>query len=185
MERLAYDLADAPQAVEGLLDAFMEQSEAAFEIAARSEAELVWFPDNITGEMAGPPWFRRYLTPYYERGCQVLLAAGKTPCTHMDGRLGKVAECVAETPLPVIEAFTPPPDGDLSVAQARRAWRGKTLWLNFPSSVHLAPPEKVKEVTRRLVEEAGEGQGFLVGITENLPASVGARSLRAIAEALA
>lgn len=184
MEHLALHLVDCPGAVEGVLDAMLEQSRQILRLTAASEAELVWCPDNVTGEMTGPPLFRKYLLPYYREVCDVLLPAGKTPCTHMDGMLRQIADVIAETDLPVMEAFTPPPDGNFSVREARERWPGKTLWLNFPSSVHLSPPDEIARVTESLVQEAGECRGFLMGITENIPASVGTRSLQAIARVL-
>jgi hypothetical protein len=184
MERLAFDLLDAPAAVEGLIDAFMEQSREVIRATATADAMLVWVPDNITGEMTGPPIFRKYLTPYYREVCDILLPAGKLPCCHMDGMLRQIADCIGETDLPVMEAFTPPPDGNFSVAEARDRWPEKALWLNFPSSVHLQDPEGIAAVTRELVAQNAGRPGFLVGITENIPASVGARSLQAIGGAL-
>jgi len=184
IERLAYDLADYPQVVEGVLDAMLEQSRRLMEVAAESEAELIWLPDNITGEVAGPQLFERYLIQYYREMCELLLPAGKIPCCHMDGMLGPIRDSIGASGLPVIEAFTPPPDGNLSVAEAATAWPEKTLWLNFPSSVHLRDSDEIVRTTRALVSEAREHGGFLVGVTENIPSSVGARSLRAIAQAL-
>jgi hypothetical protein len=185
MERLALDLVDCPEAVEGVLDALMEQSRAILAATAASSAQLVWVPDNITGEMTGPPYFRKYLAPYYAEVCEVLGRAGKIGCCHMDGMLRQIADCIGETALPVLEAFTPPPDGNFTVAEARAAWPEKVLWLNFPSSVHLREPVEVQRVARELVAQAGDGRGFLVGVTENIPTQVGDRSLRAIAEVLA
>lgn len=184
MERLALDLMDCPEAVQSVLDAMFDQSEQIMRMAVQSPAEIVWIPDNITGEMTGPPVFSRYLKPYYEMVCDILLPAGKLPVTHMDGMLRQIAGCIAETDLPVMEAFTPPPDGNLSVAEARELWPKKALWLNFPSSVHLCESEEIKRVTEDLVRQAGDGRGFAIGVTENIPASVGARSLTAIGEAL-
>lgn len=184
IERLSYDLADCPDAVEGVLDAMLEQSREIARVNAASDAELVWLPDNITGEIAGPHLFERYLLPYYREMCEIIVAAGKLACCHMDGFLRQINDCVAETPIPVIEAFTPPPDGNLSVADAFEAWPDKSLWLNYPSSVHLREPDEIKRVTRDLVEEAAGRPGFVVGVTENIPASVGVRSLEAIGEAL-
>jgi hypothetical protein len=135
--------------------------------------------------MTGPPLFRKYQSPYYGAICDILLPAGKLPCCHMDGMLRQIADAIAETPLPVMEAFTPPPDGNLSVREARERWPQKALWLNFPSSVHMREPLEVERVTRELVSEAGDGSGLLVGITENMPAAVGCRSLQAIGRALA
>ena len=34
----------------------------------------------------------------------------------------------------MIEAFSPWPDSDMSVADARTAWPGKSLWANLPAS---------------------------------------------------
>jgi hypothetical protein len=50
--------------------------------------------------------------------------------------------------------------------------------------VHLSPPEEIKRATEELVRQAGDGSGFVIGVTENIPASVGARSLQAIGEVL-
>jgi len=70
------------------------------------------------------------------------------------------------------------------VAEARERWPRKALWLNFPSSVHLCEPEEIRRATEELVSQAGDGRGFVIGVTENIPASVGTRSLRAIGEVL-
>jgi len=180
MENLALHLMDFPAAVEGVIEAMLDQARDIIRVTAASEAELIWVPDNITGEMTGPAFFRKYQLPYYREVCDKLLPAGKLPCCHMDGMLRQIADVIAETDLPVMEAFTPPPDGNLSVREARERWPEKVLWLNFPSSVHLREPDAVAQVTEELVAEAGDCRGFAVGVTENIPASVGARSLEAI-----
>ncbi len=184
IERLSYDLADCPEYVGGVLDAMLEQSREVAKIAARSDAELIWLPDNITGEIAGAAWFERYLAPYYEEMCEILLPAGKTPVCHMDGFLGQIKDQIAATPLPVIEAFTPPPDGNLSVAEAFDAWPEKSLSLNFPSSVHLSVPDEIRRMTRDLVAQAEGHGGFVMGVTENIPASVGRTTLEVIGDTL-
>jgi len=183
IERGSLDLYDCPAAVEAVLAAMFDQAVEVARLLAESPAEFIWLPDNLTGVVAGPPTFRRYLAPYYEQVCAILHAAGKVPLSHMDGLLQCLVDEVGRTDLRVIEAFTPPPDGDLPLAEAFRAWPGKAIWINFPSSVHLAPPERIKQVTRQLVAEA-EGRGLVISVTENIPAHVGGGSLRAIAEAL-
>jgi len=70
------------------------------------------------------------------------------------------------------------------VAQARALWPDKVLWINFPSSVHLRPAAEIEAVTRRLVAEAAPGDGFLVGITEDVPPDRWQDSFAAIARGL-
>lgn len=84
----------------------------------------------------------------------------------------------------IVEAFTPAPVGDLTVAKARAAWPDKALWLNFTSSMHLQPEETIAAHTRQLIEEAGSKRGFAIGITEDIPAQHCARSLRVIARTI-
>lgn len=184
IERLCFDLHDCPGRVEAALGALARISREAAGIIAGCPAEFVWLPDNITGAVAGPPLFERHLAPYYAEMADVLHARGKRLVCHMDGLVGCLRDSVAQTDLDVIEAFTPPPDGDLPLDEARSAWQGKAIWINFPSSVHLADLELIRETTLKLVGQASPTTGFLISVTENIPASVGSRSLEAIAEAL-
>lgn len=139
------------------------------EIVAEGPGELVWVPDNATAEVIGAERFERYCLPLYARFQEIPGRRGKRIYVHLDGRLKGLMEAVADSAIPIVEAFTPPPVGDLSVAEARRAWPGKVLWVNFPSSVHLQPPGRVEQVSRELLEESGEGRGFLLGVTEGMP----------------
>ena len=86
--------------------------------------------------------------------------------------------------LDFIEAFTPPPDCDTSVAQARAAWPGKVLSLNFPSSVHLRRADAIRDATRRIIEDAGNRRGFIMGITENVPWDAMQTSIPAILDVI-
>jgi len=180
VERMSIDLHERPQEIEQLLDIWAQRQTELCHIAAGSPAELVWVPDNITGEVIGADRFARHCLPIYRKLNEILSAAGKHMFVHMDGKLNSLKHVVAESEVPIVEAFTPPPDGDLSVAEARRLWPDKVLWLNFPSSVHLAPPDKIAAATRALLEEAGDCKGFLIGVTENIPPDAWAVSLRTI-----
>jgi len=182
VERIAIDLHERPGLLEELFALWARRQRELCDIAAASPAELVWVPDNITGEVVGAARFARYCAPRYAEYAGILSSAGKRMVVHMDGKLGRLKDAIASCEVHVVEAFTPPPDGDLSVAEARKLWPNTVLWLNFPSSVHLRSPDLVAAVTRSLLREAGDPKGFLIGITENVPAGVWARSFRAILE---
>lgn len=68
---------------------------------------------------------------------------------HIMKRMGRVDPQgeVAETPLDFVESFTPPPDCDLPLGDARRAWPGKTLMVHLPSSLHLGGADTVRRTT--------------------------------------
>ena len=48
-------------------------------------------------------------------------------------------------------------------------YRGKVLFINFPSAVHLEPPSGIEAATKQMLKEAAPGDRFIIGITENVP----------------
>jgi hypothetical protein len=80
-----------------------------------------------------------------------------------------IADAIAETSLDYLEAFTPAPDTDMTLAQARQAWPDKALWINYPSSVWLRSDEEMEQVTVDLLKQAAPGNGLLIGVTEDVP----------------
>jgi EAL domain-containing protein (putative c-di-GMP-specific phosphodiesterase class I) len=72
----------------------------------------------------------------------------------------------------------------MTVAEARRRWPEVILWINFPSPVHLEPPEAIRRCVREILGAAAPGQRFLFGITEDIPDGVWQVSLPEISAAL-
>jgi hypothetical protein len=120
----------------------------------------------------------------YEAAAAELHPRGVRLGSHLDGNNRAWAHLVAASSLDYIEAFTPPPDCDLPVREALDRWPGKFLWLNFPSSVHLATADRIEAVTRDLIEEAAPGDRFIIGITEDIPAHRWQGNMQAIARAI-
>ncbi|HUV07587.1 MAG TPA: hypothetical protein VMX75_07640, partial [Spirochaetia bacterium] len=111
-------------------------------------------------------------------------AAGKRTMNHMDGMLKSLVEVVGTCPIDIVEAFNPVPDGNVSVDDVRKAWPGKTLSINFPSSVHLRPKESIRETAIQILREAAPGKAFVMGITEDVPLNVIVESMTTIATTL-
>ena len=95
-----------------------------------------------------------------------------------------LADLIGATDLDYIEAFTPAPDTDMTLSQARQAWPDKVLWINFPSSVHLQPDDEVQRTAFDLLEETGSMDGLIMGVTEDVPEHRWQDSCRAIMDGL-
>jgi hypothetical protein len=98
----------------------------------------------------------------------------------MDGKLMALKDLIAKTDLDVIEAFTPPPMGDLSLEEARVLWRGKIISLNFPESLFLEGSNVVQKHILSLLREASPGDRFILSITEDIPSKYRETGLLAI-----
>ena len=180
LDRLLLDLHDYPELVGRVIEAMEEKDWELWQLIATSPAEFVWCPDNLTATAISPRIFDRYFAPHYHALADVMHRHGKRVYCHVDGTTRALVDRIAAIPIDIVEAFTPTPTGDLSVAEARSAWKDKVLWINFPSSVHVEPPEQVAATARDLLRQAAPGNGFLVGVTENVPEFAYVRSLDAI-----
>jgi len=183
LERFSMDMYDRPDLFFSLYETMREKEREAYPILADGPADLVIYCGNTSPEILGRERFEKYCVPCYNELGEMLHARGKLLGSHMDANNAEWADVVAASQLDVIEAFTPAPDTDMSVADARAAWPEKVLWINFPSSLHLASRERIQQHTRQMVSES-RGRGFIIGITENIPEHAWRTSLRAIAEAL-
>jgi hypothetical protein len=183
-ERIAFDLHDHPEAVEGLLQVMEQKQEEVYRIGVQSPAELIWSPDNISTSRTSPQWFEQFVLPFYNRRAPLVHKAGKLYLAHMDGALRGLKHLVARCDLDVIEAFTPPPMGNLSIEEAYDAWPGKAIWCNFPESLFLQSDSDVFNKALELLQQA-DGRGrFLLGLTEDFPEHRMGGALTAMADAI-
>ena len=71
--------------------------------------------------------------------------------------------------LDVVEAFTPPPMGNLSLSEARKLWKDKVISLNFPESIFVEGKKSISKLLLKLLKEAYPGNNFMITITESMP----------------
>ncbi len=160
-----------PKAIERTMDILDKKYLELYRIIAESPAEIVRIGDNIDEVIVPARLFERYCLPYYNKYARILKRAGKKTISHMDGRLRSLKELIGATELDAIEAFTPPPTGNLPISEAREAWKPKALWLNFPETVFLLSADEIRRYTLGLLREMGEGAGYIISITEDIEPS--------------
>ncbi len=152
-----------------IYDALTEDRRKIYQVVAESPAHTVNYGGNVSPEVVGLERFERLVMPHYEEAAEVLHQHGKLIGVHFDANTLLFAPSIARSKLDYVEAFTPHPDTDMTVRQAREAWPDKTLWINYPSSIHLSDIATIEEVTRQMLREAAPGNRFIIGITEDLP----------------
>lgn len=166
-------------------DFLYHKSREQYMLASKSSAIIVWCPDNITSGLIPPYIFKDYFIPFYNDVAEILHKSGKVLAVHMDGTLKTLVDLIKETKIDIIEAFTPPPMGDLRVSEARKKWQDKVLWINFPGTLIASGDFKnIKNYTEKLVRDMYPAKKFLVGFTENFPLDKWSTSFEAISEVL-
>jgi hypothetical protein len=183
-EQFCYEVADNCDAVMELHAALAENHKKMYDVVAASPADYVLYGGNVVPEILGPDRVRDYVAPCWNAFADRLHERGKRLGDHLDANNLLIMDVVRASHLDFVEAFTPPPDCNVSVGQARAAWPGKRLWINFPSSVHIQSEETIREATLEIVHQAGDRKGFLMGVTEDVPAEHIERSVTAILNTL-
>jgi hypothetical protein len=142
------------------------------------------FGGNEVPEVMGVERYGQFCVPLYNECAEFFSAKGKLLGSHMDGNNKPWAHLLAASRLDYVEAFTPAPDTDMSLSEALQAWPDKVLWINFPSSVHLADIETIKRTTRELLDAAAGTNRLIMGITEDIPEDRWQQNMLAISEAI-
>lgn len=172
LENFGVHLYEYVDEVQMLYDALLDNFRRTVEIVAGGPGFYVSNLENFTAETLGPRRYEQYLMPVYEECFQMLHDAGKIVGSHYDGRTRVCKDQIAAAPIDLIESLTPPPEGDLTLAEARAAWPDKLFWSNINVACYDLPPEELKATVLKRVEEAApDGTKLAFEVSEQYPAN--------------
>ena len=170
LESFAYHLFDLEAQVMELYAALLENFGKQIELVAEGPGRFVSVLENFTAETLGPKRYKQLLMPVYQEYFPILQSAGKIVGTHYDGKLASCKELVAEAPIDLIESLTPPPEGDMTLAECRAMWPDKLLWSNINVACYDLPPEELAALVLERVEQAApDGRRLAFEVSEQYP----------------
>jgi hypothetical protein len=167
-----YALADARKDVEHTLDVLDATDDPIYEIIARSPAPLVYFGDNITGEVVSPSLFNAYFAPCYRKRARQLHAAGKYIFVHIDGTFRALLPHVGPTGVDCAQSLTPAPVGDVPVAEMRELAGGELiLWGGVPAAFFspVYPEEALQDIVMECIEHHRDEGKFMLCVCDQVP----------------
>jgi hypothetical protein len=127
---------DCPSHFSALLDAYGRMQDRRMELQLLAPEKDLINIGNLSGNYS-PVQYERHVKPYFDKYAKLLREAGCSVTIHADALNLKQHLDLCPGPwVNVMEAFTPPPVGNLSVMEARRAWGDAvTLHINIPESI--------------------------------------------------
>lgn len=168
LERVAIDFKEKPEELQEFLEIQRQLHTRQAEIAAESPITFIDITEHIT-TVISPKYYREYCIPYYEIYAKALKGTGKLLGAHMDGQFGHLKKEIDEAPLNVIESFTVPPVGDVSLTEARSLWPDKLLFVNCPPHVNNGTPQEIRSAYEAILDEWGGRKGILIEHSEDIP----------------
>ena len=188
LEDLCVHLVECPDLMEEVTSTMADLQRRIFR-AVRAALEkvpigFVDFGDNITAPVIGPAYFRKYCVPLYDELAEMLADKDVPVFVHMDGDLKPLWQAIGASKVRGLDSLSPPPDNDTSAAAAAAMWPDMRLFVNFPSSVHLAGSEQVLACARRILQQAGHTGRLQIQISENVPPGAWRKSFPQIVRAI-
>jgi hypothetical protein len=170
LERFSLDLAEELPELLALLELMNELTYREFEVLAGLPVRLIKLWENLSIETMGPRVYRRHLVPVYQRVLETVGRSGQKLSVHYDGKLRLIAEDIRRLSFDGIESLTPPPEGNMGIAEARQAWPDKFFWLHPCLGWYGEPQEELARKVREMARDAGPRRYCLM-ISEDVPAN--------------
>jgi hypothetical protein len=168
LERFSLDLADEEPALMELLELMADLVLQQFREAVKTSARYIKLWENLSIETIGRRHYRRRCVPLYHKIFDILAPADKKLLVHYDGKLRLIREDIAALAIDGIDSFTPPPEGDMSAAEAREIWPDKFLWLHPPLGWYREDAATLAGRIEQMVRDAGPRR-FCLMISEDVP----------------
>lgn len=142
---------------------------------------LVIGANRCSSTYLSPTMFRKFIEPLFKKVLNTVLAAGKTPVLHLDGNWTPMAEWFLEMP-PHKMIFHLDDTNDI------RKWKKvlknhSALMGNVPASLlSHSTPQKVADFCKKLIEDIGDGGGFVLCNACSMPLDGRVENVRAMIE---
>ncbi len=140
------------------------------------------FGDNMHQDMCSPPFFKKYITPFYKRVTPKIHEMGMYAASHWDGYVKQLLPLVKETGLDGLECVTSVPQGDVTLEEMMEGMKGMFLRDGIPA-VLFCPwtslrtlEEHVKKLLKLFYPR------LILGVSDLLPANADVERIRSVNE---
>jgi hypothetical protein len=167
LERTIFDIKDKQEGFLEYLEIQTELHKRAAEITAGCPSDHVLIVDNITNTIS-PNYYREYCLPYYQIYKNAFKGTNKVLAVHHDGRFGHLKDEIADASFDIIDSFTIPPSGDVSLTEAKVLWPSKIISVNIPPHLIWLDGNQLRESYAQILEEWGSNR-LAIEHVEDIP----------------
>lgn len=167
MDVTAMDFKFKPDLLLEFLDIQQRFHKKAAEITAGCPATHVTMIDNITN-IISPRYYREYCMPYYEIYSRALAGTGKKFAVHHDGLLKHIAKEIHEASFDILDSFTVPPTGNISLSEAKEWFPEKILAVNLIPHLAYGTRQELLDGYEKVLSEHGKKQ-LIIEHVEDMP----------------
>ena len=158
------------------------------EMVLDAKPDFVIFGGSGTITLQGPKIARELCLPTLKKLTRMAKEAGMPNMLHSCGKEREwVQMCVEETDLGCINPLEVPPQGDCDLAEIKAAFGTKIALMGNLHTTEVmlkGTPETVLEASRKAIEDAGAGGGFILSSGDQCGRDTPDENIRAMVEAV-
>lgn len=182
-EELIYAQADFPEAVEELRQAMVANDLAAVRMAIDSDYEYFITWEDSSTQNYSPAQYDAFIGSEIGQWCSLLQDAGKRYVQHACGHVAALVERMRDHGAYAIESISPPPTGNITLADARRIG-GPAFGIIGgiePVKFLRSTPRELEAYVGQVLRD-GAGGPFLLANSDSCPPGVTVEKFRLVAE---
>lgn len=182
------DMVDHPRLVHELIDMCLSYDIRAMERMIAAGVDVVVLGDDYADKhstLMSPAHFRQFILPGLKRCVDAAHRAGAYVVKHSDGNLMPILEMIVATGIDALNPIEPAAGMDIGLIKQRYGDR-IALVGNIDCGYLLcqAPVAEVRHVTRKTIEIAAPGGGYLLSSSNSIHSSVRPENFLAMVETL-
>jgi len=164
IERLTYDLFDAPEKVESAMNAMKNAACQWYEVAAKTPCDVIRCTEDLDTKLVSPALFKQYAVPALREYARICHAHGKLFVIHMCGHIRDFLADVRDIGADAIHCLTMPPTGNTTLSEARSILAGHTAAMIRvdPNLLLNGSAEQIDCFTAKICEGVGDWRNVLV-----------------------
>lgn len=185
IENTIYFLSDCREEMEELMELMhVVHKERTKLLVGCKEFEFLTPVENTSTTLISPDIFRRYCVPQLTEYAEIVKNVGKFYVLHMCGSLKDILPDVEKIPADTIEAFTTPPLGNATLADAAELCPKKSIIGGTNANLWLKNTDEIISEIKRVINNRGTIDGLIISSGGQMPVACGLEKVKKISTAL-
>lgn len=166
---------------------FQEYSLALLKATLEQGVQFVfgtWYYASLSAGWS-PAIFRECFVPLIRQHAGLVHSYQGIYHVYDDGKMMRTLGDYVDAGADVVETLTPPPVGDVDLAEAKRLYGGRTCLKGYVDLLYvlkMGTAEQVRQTVREAIEVAAPGGGFILGTSDSIREGTPIENVRAYFE---
>lgn len=186
--RFLMDMVDNPKLVHELIEVCQSYDLPAMQRMVAAGMDVVVFGDDYADKNAtlmSPRHFKEFILPGLKRAVDAAHEAGAYVVKHTDGNIMGIIEMIVETGIDALNPIEPQAGMDIGLVKEKYGDRIAIIGnIDCGYLLSQAPAEEVRRVTRRTIQIAAPGGGYMLSSSNSIHSSVKPENFTAMVETL-